>query len=333
MDAPREAVEVDAPQEAVEGTSTGQGHLDGLQAAGGPPSAEPLAKRRKSRADPAKAEARAVAKAAAAVAASAAAVDAALAEGLKLVRSHGSACGYKNVINNKKPNSTKPWLCTVREPGNGKKTKLGLFSSKEEAALCYARHIGPAAADEMEDLYLKTAPMTPEAAQLAAAAEGLTLQRAPGTASGWVNVSAHRKDGHRLSYHAYATDPEDPMTNGPRKYLGCFRSGDEAALAVARYLQVPALPPSDASPSAHAAVLASFQKREARKAEIVGRRAKRAASQVGRAHRCGRCGELRRGHICREDGEGLAAAVLVQSIAPAGTAADGLLQLAQLGHL
>ena len=183
---------------------------------------------RKSRADPAKAAATAAAKAAAAVVAAGAAVDAALAEGLKLVRSHGSACGYKNVINNKKPNSKKPWLCTVREPGQaahgGKKTKLGLFSSREEAALCYARYVGRAATEEMDDLYRKTVPMTPEAAQLAAAAEGLTLQRAPGTASGWVNVSAHRKnDGHRLSHHAYATDPEDPLTCGPRKYLGCFR--------------------------------------------------------------------------------------------------------------
>ena len=185
-------------------------------------------RQRKSRADPAKAAATAAAKAAAAVVAAGAAVDAALAEGLKLVRSHGSACGYKNVINNKKPNSKKPWLCTVREPGQaahgGKKTKLGLFSSREEAALCYARYVGRAATEEMDDLYRKTVPMTPEAAELAAAAEGLTLQRAPGTASGWVNVSAHRKnDGHRLSHHAYATDPEDPLTCGPRKYLGCFR--------------------------------------------------------------------------------------------------------------
>ena len=75
-------------------------------------------------------------------------------------------------------------------------------------------------------------------------------------------------------------------------------------------------------------MLASLQRREARKAEIVGRKAKRAASQVGRGHRCSKCGELKRGHICQKAGLGLAAAVLVQAIAPAGTAADGLLQLA-----
>ena len=139
---------------------------------------------RKSRADPAKAAAKAAAIAAAAVVAAEAAVEAARAEGLTLVRSHGSACGYKNVIHNKKPNSTKPWLCTVREPGSAgtKKTKLGLFSTKEEAALRYARYVGRAATEEMDALYLKTMPMTPEAVAEAAATEGLTLQRAPGTA-------------------------------------------------------------------------------------------------------------------------------------------------------
>ena len=146
--------------------------------------AKPSTKIRKSRADPAKAAAKAAAIAAAAVVAAEAAVEAARAEGLTLVRSHGSACGYKNVIHNKKPNSTKPWLCTVREPGSAgtKKTKLGLFSTKEEAALRYARYVGRAATEEMDALYLKTMPMTPEAVAEAAATEGLTLQRAPGTA-------------------------------------------------------------------------------------------------------------------------------------------------------
>ena len=147
--------------------------------------AKPSTKIRKSRADPAKAAAKAAAIAAAAVVAAEAAVEAARAEGLTLVRSHGSACGYKNVIHNKKPNSTKPWLCTVREPGSAgtKKTKLGLFSTKEEAALRYARYVGRAASEEMDALYLKTMPMTPEAVAEAAATEGLTLQRAPGTAA------------------------------------------------------------------------------------------------------------------------------------------------------
>ena len=76
-------------------------------------------------------------------------------------------------------------MCIRDRPGSAgtKKTKLGLFSTKEEAALRYARYVGRAASEEMDALYLKTMPMTPEAVAEAAATEGLTLQRAPGTAA------------------------------------------------------------------------------------------------------------------------------------------------------
>ena len=282
---------------------------------------EPTKRRKRPRVDPAEAAEKAAAKAEeTANARRRAAVNAssiALFEGLVLVRSHECASGYKNVrpiSKASKQNLSKPWQCTINT-GAGKKKELGRFTTKEEAALCYARHIGAVAAAELDRHYERTLPMTPEAAITAAEAEGLTLRTAPGTLSGYRCVSCSRKKPeHALTYHAHATDLDAPIGSGKAKNLGSFASAEEAALAVARHQREndPALLP------AHAA-----QEVAAREVAIKAKR--KVASQYPK---CSRCGELRKGHVCRMGSDWKAANVLVASIAPTGLAAEGLLHLA-----
>ena len=88
-----------------------------------------------------------------------------------------------------------------------------------QAALCYARHVAATqtseeaesdAVDEQED------PLQQ------AAAEGLTLQRAPGTASGWKCV---HPQGSRFLAREY-----DPATRR-RTTLGTFDTAEQVTLA------------------------------------------------------------------------------------------------------
>jgi len=67
------------------------------------------------------------------------AIAAAATEGLELVPSSSNVTGFKGVLRNRGRYQTK-----VRE--GGKKRNLGFFASLEEAALCYARHVGAARA-------------------------------------------------------------------------------------------------------------------------------------------------------------------------------------------
>ena len=60
----------------------------------------------------------------------------AVAAGLNLVRSLKNETGFKNVYKDHGR-----YTARIRE--NGKYNHLGTFETPEEAALCYARHIGP----------------------------------------------------------------------------------------------------------------------------------------------------------------------------------------------
>ena len=94
---------------------------------------------------------------------------AAVAEGLELVPS-SNATGFKGVSEHYGKYTTK-----VRED---RKTRyLGIFATPEEAALCYARHIGAAqaAAEAAEARGEGQQPLTAAEAIAAAAAEGLAL--------------------------------------------------------------------------------------------------------------------------------------------------------------
>ena len=64
------------------------------------------------------------------------------AEGLTLLRTEGSASGYKGVYSNASC-KVKPYQANVRH--DGKKMCLGTFATAEEAALCIARTQGRAA--------------------------------------------------------------------------------------------------------------------------------------------------------------------------------------------
>ena len=290
---------------------------------------QPAKRQRKSRADPAKAVPKAEQIAADIALAAANALRLVTREGLVLVRSHDSKCGLKNVIHDGKKKTSRPWQCKVSE--NNVKVTLGKFTTKEEAALCYARHVGAAAAAEMDSHFEKTATMTPEAALAAAAAEGLTLRVAPGTASGYANVSCSRKkEGHRLRYCAQGVDLEAQhgAWGSKRKVLGSFDSAEEAALAVARNDCAPALLPAHAAPVERAAARRKAEKLAAREAAMKERRRSVGKARLGRIHLCSLCGEVKKGHVCRLGSSGLAATVLAASIAPTGVAAEGLLELA-----
>ena len=91
-----------------------------------------------------------------------------------------------------------------------------------QAALCYARHVAATqtseeaesdAVDEQED------PLQQ------AAAEGLTLQRSPGTASGWKGVY---RNGNRFEARTY-----DPATRRGST-LGTFGTAEQVTLASSR---------------------------------------------------------------------------------------------------
>ena len=89
------------------------------------------------------------------------AVAAAEAEGLTLVRSSDSATGFKGVTRNEKVCKNKPFKATAWR--GGERQYLGYYATAEEAALAYARALGPA-------------PMTAEEALSKAEAEGLVLR-------------------------------------------------------------------------------------------------------------------------------------------------------------
>jgi hypothetical protein len=140
---------------------------------------------------------------------------AAAAEGLELVPSAGGETGFKCVSKHGGKYQAK-----VQE--NGKWRHLGNFATAEEAALCYARHIGAErAAVEAADAQ----PLTADEARAAAAAEGLELVT---SASGETGFKCVYKSGGK--YQAKITE------NGKSRRLGNFATPEEAALCYARHI-------------------------------------------------------------------------------------------------
>ena len=95
-----------------------------------------------------------------------------VAEGFELVTSHSSGTGFKGVtkLSGRK---ARPYEARIWE--NGSMRHLGIFATAKEAALCYARHVGPerAAAEAAEANVPVPQPLTAEEARAAAVAEGL----------------------------------------------------------------------------------------------------------------------------------------------------------------
>ena len=150
---------------------------------------------------------------------------AAAAEGLELVPSSKNQTGFKGVTL-----ARGRYYLQIYE--NGKQSRnFGSFATPEEAALCYARHIGAEraaaeAAKERGEGLNTTKPLTADEARAAAAAEGLELVPSSKNQTGFKGVT--------LINGKYYVDVYE---NGKgRKLSGSFATPEEAALCYARHL-------------------------------------------------------------------------------------------------
>jgi len=157
---------------------------------------------------------------------------AATAEGLELVPSSSNETGFKCVA--KQVSGGKYVAQINKSHKNGKQRYLGRFATPEEAALCYARHIGAerAAAEAAEARAAEPEPLTADearaaaaAVRAAAAAEGLELVPSSSNETGF--KGAHKRGG---KYEACIRE------DGKQRYLGRFATPEEAALCYARHI-------------------------------------------------------------------------------------------------
>jgi len=142
----------------------------------------------------------------------------AAAEGLELVSSTSNVTGFRGVAMN-----GSKYEARVRE--EGRQRYLGVFTTPEEAALRYARHVGAvrAAAEAAEARRKRPQPLTAAEARAAAAAEGLELVSS-GNALGFKGVD---KNGGKYAVRI--------CEDGKMRHLGTFATPEEAALAFARH--------------------------------------------------------------------------------------------------
>jgi hypothetical protein len=143
------------------------------------------------------------------------------AEGLMLLpsRREGAKTGYKGVY----PTSgdeQRPYVAQLRR--DGRNIMLGKYATATEAALAYARAIGPAEVSAAAAA-LPGRPLSAREVAAAARAEGLCLKRSGTAASGYVGVTIG--SGERIR-------PYNVVVRG--EFLGCFESVEEAALVYAR---------------------------------------------------------------------------------------------------
>ena len=89
-----------------------------------------------------------------------------------------------------------------------------------QAALCYARHVAATQTSEAES----DAVDEQEDPLQQAAAEGLTLQRAPGNITGWKSVY---RNGNRFSARV-----------GRKRYLGTFATAEQVTHGSVRFAHV-----------------------------------------------------------------------------------------------
>jgi hypothetical protein len=162
---------------------------------------------------------------------------AATAEGLELVPSSSNETGFKCVA--KQVSGGKYVAQINKSHKNGKQRYLGRFATPEEAALCYARHIGAerAAAEAAEARAAEPEPLTADearaaaaAVRAAAAAEGLELVPSSSNETGF--KGAHKRGG---KYEACIRE-DGKQRDGKQRYLGRFATPEEAALCYARHI-------------------------------------------------------------------------------------------------
>ena len=149
---------------------------------------------------------------------------AAAAEGLELVPSSKNQTGFKGVTLTR-------GRYYVDACENGMTRHLGGFATREEAALCYARHLGAEraaaeAAKERGEGLNTTKPLTADEARAAAAAEGLELVPSSKNQTGFKGVT--------LTQGRYYVQVSK---NGKQsRNFGGFATPEEAALCYARHL-------------------------------------------------------------------------------------------------
>ena len=148
---------------------------------------------------------------------------AARAEGLVLHAVDGSLTGYRCVYFDEAA-GCRPFRVRIKD---GSSKQLGSFSTAEEAALCYARHVSannialPKNASKKRKITAYSPgqnSMSAADALASARDEGLMLQTAPNTASGFAGVK-HDARGYLRPYACVC---------------GSFQTAEEAALAIAR---------------------------------------------------------------------------------------------------
>jgi len=116
---------------------------------------------------------------------------------------------------------------------NGKLTNVGSFACPEEAALRYARHLGPEGCRKarLEVERASAASLSHDQVLEQLRQEGLTLYRNPHSKTGYLGVSIDTRAKKGRAYEANFTVPG---ANGAQTYCGRFHSAIEAALAHAR---------------------------------------------------------------------------------------------------
>lgn len=153
---------------------------------------------------------------------------AAAAEGLTLLREAGTTSGFFGVFR-----SGTRYKAQVRQ--GQQSVYLGQFDSSEEAALAIARRFPRLAEQRMAAAAASNAAraqskMTAEMAVQIAEAEGLTLPVDPSRPCGYRGVHAKPKAGGQRAFTAHVPGQK------AARYVGCFATPHEAALAIAREL-------------------------------------------------------------------------------------------------
>ena len=154
----------------------------------------------------------------------------AAAERLTLVTSLHNETGFKHVTRNLPDTNRNPFQLRIWD--KGKVLNGGYYATADEAALAYARRIGPdASAAEANATLLHT--MTASEALAAAAAEGLTLKKKP-NGQGYYLVQFNAKAGGG-GVRPYRVQVRSRGRSGRTVFSGVFATAEEAALHLARF--------------------------------------------------------------------------------------------------
>jgi len=156
------------------------------------------------------------------------------ASGVSLVLAPGTRSGFRGVTYSGTGDRRNPW-CAQVSIGQGKRRHVGTYATAEEAALAYARALGSDASAEAaagRRWQKRRAEMSVEEVLAEASAEGLSLELAPGTKSGYRGVS--RSGGGRGKPWCATIWYGNHNHRYNRICLGSFATAEEAALVYAK---------------------------------------------------------------------------------------------------